>query len=414
MTACGEGEYTCANGDCIEKSRLCDLTLDCADQSDELACDPVEVPRGYTAKLPPPSPTAGPLALRVVINITSIKEFSLVEFRIGIDVHYAVMWYDARLAYRNLKEDYRSNKIQKPSPTWRPEMHIRDSTGSVAETFLHHDAMYVERNSEPLPDDRRRSVENAVFSGSTNKLIYEREETLTIMCYYDLRMYPFDDQECSFTLSVQDMSDKFGRFVEIQLHFENQYKYYLVNAFAPSLMMVVICLLTLGFDLHDFQDRIMVSLTSLLVLAAFFTQTSQSIPKTSYVKFIDAWYLALICEDFLVIVALVCVEVVRLREEAAGSKLMHVAPFDKLRNNFVATSKAAKMNTFLITSKPWLSKGGCAIGEFCHSSSLNFNFNLLHLHYVSALLNFKTHFLCKFKILLMCFSVSIYHIAVSW
>lgn len=101
-----------------------------------------------------------------------------------------------------------------------------------------------------------------------------------------------------------------------------------------------------------FQDRIMVSLTSLLVLAAFFTQTSQSIPKTSYVKFIDAWYLALICEDFLVIVALVCVEVVRLREEAAGSKLMHVAPFDKLRNNFVATSKAAKMNTFLIVLFP--------------------------------------------------------------
>lgn len=96
----------------------------------------------------------------------------------------------------------------------------------------------------------------------------------------------------------------------------------------------------------------MVSLTSLLVLAAFFTQTSQSIPKTSYVKLIDAWYLALICEDFFVIVALVCVEVVRLREELLSPKLVQVAPFDKLRNNFVATSKATKINTILVVLFP--------------------------------------------------------------
>lgn len=56
-----------------------------------------------------------------------------------------------------------------------------------------------------------------IYSGSSNKLIYAREETLKIMCYYDLRMYPFDVQECLFTLSIQDMSNKFGRFVEVNL-----------------------------------------------------------------------------------------------------------------------------------------------------------------------------------------------------
>lgn len=57
----------------------------------------------------------------------------------------------------------------------------------------------------------------------------------------------------------------------------------------------------------------MVSLTSLLVLAALFSQTSQSIPKTAYLKHIDVWYIVLISYDFLIIVVLVIIENIRLR-----------------------------------------------------------------------------------------------------
>lgn len=139
---------------------MCDVSPDCADESDELFCDPVEVPRGYTAGLPPPSATSDSLALSVSINITSVREFNLVEFRINIDVQIEVTWYDSRLTYKNLKEDYHTNKVKKPYPTWWPEMRIRDSTGSVTESVLHHDAMYVDRNSAPLPDDTRQILES--------------------------------------------------------------------------------------------------------------------------------------------------------------------------------------------------------------------------------------------------------------
>lgn len=68
----------------------------------------------------------------------------------------------------------------------------------------------------------------------------------------------------------------------------------------------------------------MVSLTSLLVLATFFTQTSASIPRTSYLKLIDAWYVALICENFLVIVSLVVVENLRLQGKPVATKVIPV------------------------------------------------------------------------------------------
>lgn len=57
----------------------------------------------------------------------------------------------------------------------------------------------------------------------------------------------------------------------------------------------------------------MVALTTMLVLAAFFTQTSNTIPKTSYLKLVDVWYLVLICQVFAIIVSLVYVENLRLR-----------------------------------------------------------------------------------------------------
>ncbi|XP_042226129.1 uncharacterized protein LOC121869070 [Homarus americanus] len=68
----------------------------------------------------------------------------------------------------------------------------------------------------------------------------------------------------------------------------------------------------------------MVSLTSLLVLATVFTQTSQSIPKTSYLKLIDVWFVVLISEDFAIIVSLVYIEVLRLRHPTNTIKVVPV------------------------------------------------------------------------------------------
>lgn len=88
----------------------------------------------------------------------------------------------------------------------------------------------------------------------------------------------------------------------------------------------------------------MVSLTSLLVLATFFTQTSASIPRTSYLKLIDAWYVALICENFLVIVSLVVVENLRLQDRPVVTK---VVPMGEKQPNQPTRSLYEKINFYL-------------------------------------------------------------------
>ena len=53
---------------------------------------------------------------------------------------------------------------------------------------------------------------------------------------------------------------------------DNMYLYYVSSTYVPTFLLILIGVFTFFFPLHDFNDRIMVSLTSLLVLAALFTQ----------------------------------------------------------------------------------------------------------------------------------------------
>nr|XP_045613694.1 glycine receptor subunit alpha-2-like [Procambarus clarkii] len=209
-------------------------------------------------------------------------------------------------------------------------------------------------------------------------------------------MYPVDRQRCLLVFTVHDLTNKFAvltqdaagvkfegsrrlleyelvkesltamvqantSLVRVVLEFDNLFGYYICNTFVPSLMLVIICFLTLFFDLADFQDRIMVSLTAMLVLATFFSQTSLTMPKTSYMKLIDIWYLALICEDFLIIVSLVLLENLRLQQQSSLLKVQVLSlhhHHQGRRNNkqdvarFRSDDRAAELNRKLVIFFP--------------------------------------------------------------
>ena len=93
----------------------------------------------------------------------------------------------------------------------------------------------------------------------------------------------------------------------------------------------------------------MVSLTSLLVLATFFTQTSQSIPKTSYLKLIDVWFVALIFEDFAIILSLVYVETLRLKKEPGPAlRMIRVSPISNDEEKMSSSSSSSFFSSFNI------------------------------------------------------------------
>lgn len=185
------------------------------------------------------------------------------------------------------------------------------------------------------------NISDYLYSGRTNDLVVIREWSLVILCHYDLTNYPFDTQRCPLSLRLAKYtSDLFVVRLDnytfsgnprhhqyelrhISLHnftlngyagqrlmlvLRNQYIYYISAAYVPSGMLLVISYLTYYFNMEDFQTRITVALTSLLVLATLFSELVGGLPKTSYLKLIDVWFLGCIVANFCMVVCLVLIE----------------------------------------------------------------------------------------------------------
>ncbi|XP_071524589.1 uncharacterized protein [Panulirus ornatus] len=347
LTSCDTSDFTCSDGSCIKKTKRCDQKADCPDTTDELNCDVIKIPEGYSAELAPPAVDAPLMSLHISLDITSVRDFDILGFKFAIDIIQSIKWKDARLILKHLRPGDFPNEAKVNERLWLPDILVKDGTYSPTDLQMRRVRLLVRRDAGPLPDDDANYSEDFLYSGANSTVKLVQQYTVKAMCQFQLHAYPFDTQECSLVYSIPDLAigkilllqeemmftgerrlleyelvnetlttrGNMSAALQLRLVFQNQYGYYIGNAVVPSLLMAAICYLTFYFDLDDFTDRIMISLTSLLVLAALFTQTSQSIPKTAYLKLIDIWYVTLITTDFLIIVMLVIIENQRMKDK---------------------------------------------------------------------------------------------------
>ncbi|XP_047480543.1 glutamate-gated chloride channel-like [Penaeus chinensis] len=286
LTSCGHDQFTCSDGLCISKDKRCDLSLDCPDKSDEANCNRVSLPTGYSSKLPPPRIDDGPVPIYTFLTVRTIRKFDLANFRIAIDLQVQMKWLDTRLQFRNLQNDHRSNKLDNYTEVWAPSLKLIDGTyGTIVEHILSK-GVFVMKESDPLPDDDAIIYEEYKYDGAKNLLLFQEEMTVEFACYFDLVMYPFDQQQCYLMFEIHDYDLGLGYLVklyefidhnashvgfltsmtkrkarnsmflfQLELMFSNQFRYYIGNIFMPSLMLVVLCYVTLLFDLSDFNVR---------------------------------------------------------------------------------------------------------------------------------------------------------------
>lgn len=65
----------------------------------------------------------------------------------------------------------------------------------------------------------------------------------------------------------------------------------IVATFFPTWLIWMLAYLTFFIQLSNFNNRFMGSVTSLLVLASLLTTMQKNLPKTSYFKYVDCWFL---------------------------------------------------------------------------------------------------------------------------
>ncbi|XP_069982915.1 serotonin-gated chloride channel mod-1-like [Penaeus vannamei] len=198
--------------------------------------------------------------------------------------------------------------------------------------------------------------------------------SVSFQCQFDLRWFPFDHQRCSLNFRLSEVESKLVKVIALEpqylgpeklpeyqvravtmqsrgangdsgqqltVRFTNLYRYYLANSYLPSFLLVVISYSTFYFRLEDFNERIMVSITAMLVLVALFSQTSSTILKTTYLKLIDVWYMVCIVVDFVMVMMLALIDFVL--HNRSSNRIMVLSSSKNSRSRYFP-SNAEKLN----------------------------------------------------------------------
>ena len=174
------------------------------------------------------------------------------------------------------------------------------------------------------------AIQNTLYEGAHNVVTFKQRYRLLYKCTFSLSFFPFDTQICTFIMKME--SDNFSSvsfkqhklvdnvsaviyvgpktanefkvdtvlaytgitdhytYFNFTIKLERMYTDQAIETFFPTMLLWVLAYFTLFINLDDFNERIMVSVTVLLVLAALLTSIKGRIPPTSYFKHIDLWF----------------------------------------------------------------------------------------------------------------------------
>ena len=318
-------EYSCDSGHCVDINKRCDENEDCSDGSDEYNCPLIALPPNYNkANAPKPNKNNDQLEVKIETIIQNIDAIDTLHMIVTLTLEVHLIWYDRRLRFSNPK----MNKVNLiPSETasqlWTP---LRDL---VHENAVIGEITYVQDNSIKLhakvPEelDPSKAVENRMFNGSYNPFELTQRMKVKYNCLFNVRNFPFDFNNCSFIMKINQKKEGSIRFVDEDniaydgtsivesfsigkmtrniVHTTEATRYtfiipmnrvwtnQLINTFVPTIILWFFGYATLFIDIDNPSDRFMGSGTALLVIATLISMITGGLPKTSYLKLIDVW-----------------------------------------------------------------------------------------------------------------------------
>ncbi|ROT84567.1 putative glycine receptor subunit alpha-4 [Penaeus vannamei] len=301
MTSCGPEQYSCGDNTCIERSAFCNTIRDCRDGSDESACSPVRLPPEYDKSKNPRLGSSSQGHLTYSVHLYALSDIKTVEGKVTLDMNIYVAYKDERVTYWNLRDFEQKIDCEE---IWHPEFTaIAGRIVGLAYPMKVYDRLCgVELQLYPF-GRLICNISYYIFDGQVN-LAFEKISKDEVHVRYrgskDLLEYHLANVTFE---TIHDEDDERYTYILLTLHLSSLYEYHMLNSFAPSTLMFLVTVSTLFFPLKDFNERIVVSLTSLLVLATLFAQASSASVKTPYFKLLDIWYSALIALCFMCVIA---------------------------------------------------------------------------------------------------------------
>ncbi|XP_053633497.2 uncharacterized protein [Cherax quadricarinatus] len=332
LTVCKQEEFTCNDGWCIPLSSRCNGVNDCGDDSDELCSVLLPLPSSYRADRSPLPRT--PLALTA--KLVRVHHVDVVNNHITAWLQLNTQWRDGRVLLSQLSETSLDNILPEET-VWSPRysltnavFHDRVSYAQHRNSFLVTFASRVTRGKVDCID----GYEGYVYNGSTDAILERQENFMAAcICDFDLTNFPFDVHECHINISIINRGTFHSTFepqsiwiksepstltlfqaselryvyqrengsistISFRVLLSRQFGAYLLTTFLPCWILGIIGFTTLYFRTSDFSERISVTLSCLIVIAALYSQITFTIPQSSSPKVIDVYFFYFIVRLF--------------------------------------------------------------------------------------------------------------------
>ncbi|XP_040564481.2 uncharacterized protein [Lepeophtheirus salmonis] len=338
LSNCYPEKFTCDSGSCIPVAEKCDTIVTCEDESDEQNCSYLKFHSIYASAISPRKEDGRePLPISFHVDIFAFTQIETVDLKITIDFYLSLRWYDSRLDFLDLNEIASLNSLSEKEveKLWTPKIAFTNALGPFQTEVDKLSVCTLIREDNPRIEDNSQDREALLFDGEFNSISLVREYYQDYSCDFDLTFYPFDTQLCKMEFTVQgwtsnyvvleingtgvsyrgkrnlveysiqmekafaDVTDDMRSSIQVRVVFRRRMEYHVTNTLFQTLVLVLVGCSTLFFHVNNFQDRIMVTLTVMLVVATLTSTIQAGLPKTAYYKLIDYWLM--FCFNILVV-----------------------------------------------------------------------------------------------------------------
>jgi hypothetical protein len=348
LASCFGSQFACTDGTCQPLDSRCDQRKDCLDGSDELDCSLLKLNRATYIKdyLPPAANPTDRLNIQLTVDILRFLKIEETDFVSSIQFQLHMKWRDTRISFTHLTNDIERNILTEDEKfsIWTPSVVFHNTEDKFISSTNSKTTIIIEKQNDFILSPSSQAWKSKMYKGAENDIHYYDTYSTDFQCDFALNNYPFDTQVCYMIFSlparVEDLLDleltEVNNYGDIQLAqyvvadysiihynssasgnlpdnipksseivkitFKRRFIYQLFTVYLPTFCLLIIMQSTHYFPNDQFEARVMVSLTGMLVMTTLLLSVSNNLPPTNYIKLIDIWMLFAMVSPFFDII----------------------------------------------------------------------------------------------------------------